>query len=248
MHPNETRIYIAVLGGVLVLLVLVVMFVITIVGYHRKKLAFHLKNIGSQINYLDQQCEKIAADLHDDLGASLSGIKMRLQCIKAGDADTLAIINFSKYHIDEVMYKLRLISFNMIPDLFLQKGLEQALRELLSVMTDAANTSIDFCYDAPAFDKERAMHIYRIVQELLNNTMKHSGASAISCQVQKIKKTIQLQFRDNGKGFNKDAVIKEPSGVGLKNIMTRADLLRAKIYITTAPAQGAAYLIEIPAL
>jgi signal transduction histidine kinase len=248
MYSNETRIYIAVLGGMLVLLALVIVFTITIVKYHRKKLAFHLKNIGNQINYLDQQCEKIAADLHDDLGASLSGIKLRLQCVTYGDANTLAIINFSKHHIDEVMHKLRLISFNMIPELLMQKGLQRALQELLNVMTFATKISVDFHYIAAVFDKERTTHIYRIVQELLNNTLKHSGATAISCSVVQKKGALQLQFTDNGKGFNKDDAIKEAAGIGLKNIMSRTDLLRAKIFITTAPGQGVAYLIEIPDL
>jgi signal transduction histidine kinase len=248
MYSNETRIYIAVLGGLLVLLALVIVFSFTIVTYHRKKLDFHLKNIGSQISYLDQQCEKIAADLHDDLGASLSGIKLRLQCVKSGDANTLAIINFSKHHIDEVMHKLRLISFNMVPDLFLQKGLQEALQELLNLMTFATNIRTDLNYSAPVFDKEKATHIYRIVQELLNNTLKHSGASAISCSVRQKKSTVQLHFIDNGRGFNKDAVMQQAVGVGLKNIMSRTDLLRAKLYITTTPGQGVAYLIEIPGL
>jgi len=246
MYSNETRIYIAILSGVLVLLLLVVVFTITIIKYHRKKLAYQEKKVGCQVSYLDQQCEKIAADLHDDLGSSLSGIKVRLQSLNPRDANTLAIVNFSKDHIDEVMRRLKLIAFNMVPDLFLQNGLPHALQELANVMTFATDIRADFDYNAPDFDKERATHLYRIVQELLNNTLKHSGASALSCKVQQHKKNVQVHFTDNGKGFNKDALAQQARGVGLKNIRSRTDLLGAKLYVTTAPAKGVDYLIEIP--
>lgn len=247
MYPHETRIYIAVLSGLLVLLMLVVLFVITIIGYHRKKAAFHLKNIGSQISYLDAERERIAADLHDDLGVSLSGIKLRLQCIKTADADTFSIINFSKFQIDEVMQKMRRIAFNMIPDVLLQRGLNQALQELLNIMTEQTGITIDYQYNAPFFDKMKAIHIYRIVQELMNNTLKHGNATAISFNIRKIKNMIQLHFTDNGKGFNTGIVMREGKGFGIKNIMARADLLKAKVYITTAPEKGVDYIIEMPA-
>ena len=144
MHPDEKRIYIALLGGIAVLLALVAILVAAIIGYHRKKSALHLKNVGSHISTLDAERERIAADLHDDFWASLSNIKVRLQCIKSGDPGMLSIIKFSKGQIDEAMQKLRRISVNMIPDAFLEKGLDQALRELLDVTTSETGITVTY--------------------------------------------------------------------------------------------------------
>jgi two-component system, NarL family, sensor kinase len=246
MHPDQKRIYIALLAGIAILLALVVILVAAIIGYHRKKSALHLKNVGGHISSLDAERERIAADLHDDFGASLSNIKVRLQCIRSGDAEMLSIIKFSKGQIDEAMQKLRRISVNMIPDAFLEKGLDQALRELLDVMTSETGITVMYNYSTPAFNMEKATHIYRIVQEILNNTIKHAGAASISFNMCRIKNKVILHYTDDGRGFNKDMIIKDPKGFGLKNIMSRAVVLHAKVYITTAPGKGADYLIEIP--
>lgn len=247
MYPNETRVHIAILGGIAVLLILVVVLISTIVTYHRRKWAFHLENIGHQIICLDAERERIAIDLHDDLGTSLSGLKLRLQCIKPADAETIAILDFSKSQIDGIMHRLRVIAFNMIPDVLQRRGLEQALQELLNIITLSTGIVVYYEYNAPAFEHKKATHMYRMVQEILNNTIKHADASAINLRINKIKDIIQLHYADNGKGFNKNFVIREGNGFGLKNIRSRADLLQAKIYITTSPAKGVDYIIEIPA-
>jgi two-component system NarL family sensor kinase len=246
MHPDQERIYIVLVTGIAVLLTLVVILVVAIIGYHRKKSALHLKNAGGHITSLDAERERIAADLHDDFGASLSNIKVRLQCIRSGDPETLSIIKFSKGQIDEAMKKLRRISVNMIPDAFLEKGLDQALQELLEVMTNETGIAVTYSYKAPAFNMEKATHIYRIVQEILNNTVKHAGATGISFDAYQVKSKVILHYTDDGRGFNKDMIRKDPRGFGLKNVMSRAAVLHANVYITTAPGQGADYFIEIP--
>ena len=205
-----------------------------------------LKNVGDHISSLDAERERIAADLHDDLGASLSNIKVHLQRIRRGDPETLSIIKFSKGQLDEVMKKLRRISVNMIPDAFLEKGLDRALQELLDVMTSETGITVTYNYSTPDFTVEKATHIYRIVQEILNNTLKHAGAASLNFDMRQVKNTVILHYTDDGRGFNKDMIIKDQKGFGLKNVMSRAAVLHAKVYITTAPGKGTDYLIEIP--
>lgn len=246
MHPDEKSIYIALLGGITVLVALIVIFVAAIIGYHRKKSALHLRSVGGHLSSLDADRERIAADLHDDFGALLSNIKVRLQCIKSGDPETLSIIKFSKDQVDVAMQKLRRISVNMIPDAFLQKGLNHALRELLEVVTGETGIIVGYDYTAPAFNMDRATHIYRIVQEILNNTIKHAAATSIHLDVRQVKNKVILHYTDNGRGFDSDMMMKNPKGFGLKNVMSRAAVLHAKVYITTAPGKGGDYLIEIP--
>ena len=246
MYTNETGIYIAVLTGIFMLIVLVAFFIVTIIRYQRKKVAFHQEKIKAEFNFLDKERERIAFDLHDDLGASLSAIKLRLQCLKDMDAESASIIKFSEFHIDQVMQKLRRISFNMMPGVLQRQGLDKALKELIDLMTYSTNITVNYQCNVDSFDKEKAIHIYRIAQEILNNIAKHAKATLVSFTIAGIKNKIELRIRDNGIGFNKNMVVQKPRGLGLHNIVARADLLKAKIYITTELNNGVDYLIEIP--
>jgi len=246
MYTHETGIYIAVLTGIFVLLILVVFFALTIIRFQRKKVAFHKERIKAEFNYLDKERERIASDLHDDLGASLSAIKLRLQCIKNMDEEGASIIKFSEFHIDQVMQKLRTISFNMMPGVLQRQGLNEALKDLIDIMTHSTNIKVNYQCSVDFFDKERAIHLYRIAQEILNNIIKHAKATVINFNILKIKNKIQFHITDNGIGFNKNTIERKSKGSGLKNIVARVDLLKAKIYLTTSQGKGVEYFIEIP--
>jgi signal transduction histidine kinase len=247
MYSSETRIYIAVLIGVLILLTLMTFFIVTIIRYQRKKVAFHMEKIKEEFFYLDKERERIALDLHDDLGASLSSIKLRLQCLKNMDEENTSIIENSELLIDQVMQRLREISFNMMPGVLQRQGLNEALKELIDLMMYNTRITVNYQCNVDSFDNQESLHIYRIVQEILNNTVKHAGATLINFTIDKIKDKIILKIKDNGIGFNKNKEISTPKGSGLRNIDSRANLLGAKIYLTTGKDKGVDYLIEIPA-
>jgi signal transduction histidine kinase len=86
------------------------------------------------------------------------------------------------------------------------------------------------------------------VQEVLNNTVKHSGATAASVELKTVRRKIILHITDNGKGFNKNSTIKNTAGQGLQNIVARADILNAKVHLDAAPGCGVNYLVQIPCI
>ena len=247
MHTNETRIYITVLAGISILFFLMIVFIASIIRYHRKKVAAHFESIKGQINFFDSERERIAADLHDDLGSSISTIKIRLQTLRNLDANTASVINFSKAQLDEAMQKLRQTSFNLMPKVLQREGLNVALSYLIDTMTHGTPVKVHYRCVVDAFEKDASLHIYRISQEILNNIVKHSGASQVNFEITKTKNLIRLHVTDNGKGFNKNVTMKENLRSGLKNIVARADLLKATIFLTTSEGKGVDYLIEIPA-
>jgi signal transduction histidine kinase len=246
MYTGETGIYIAILSGIVVLLALMGFFIVTIVRYQRKKVAFHLQKVKEEFFNLDRERERIAIDLHDDLGASLSAIKLRLQCVDDMDTENIKIIEQAELQIDKAMQRLRQISFNMMPGVLQRRGLNEALKELIELMTDKTGISVHYQSNIDAFDKNRSLHIYRISQEILNNMVKHANATTVDFTITKIKNSIRLHIKDNGIGFNKNAVIDKRQGSGLRNIDSRAHLLNAKIFLTTSPGKGVDYLVEIP--
>lgn len=246
MYPDERGIYFTVLAGLFVLLCLFIFFAISIIRYQRNKVAIHRDKLTGQYNYLDKERKRIAADLHDDLGGSLSTLKLQLQLLKNLAADNALIIETAEEQIDRMMEKLRHISFNMMPGVLHRQGLNEALQELTSLVSDSARIRIHYTNNVSLIEKDKAIHIYYIVQEILNNIVKHSKAKTVSITMDTIKNKIRLTVKDNGVGFNKNEVLKNNTGMGLHNISARADLLKAKTYLTTGKDKGVDYLIEIP--
>lgn len=246
MDTNETKVFIALLTGLFVQVVLTAFFVVTIIRYQRKKAASHEQKFRQDFNLLDRERERIAYDLHDDLGASLSVIKLRLQMLQNLNAANVLAVESLELLIDEVMEKLKRISRNMMPRILQRLGLDEALKELTGVTADSTGITVNYGYSVDFCDPEMEVHIYRIAQETLNNIVKHSKATSISFTIVEVKNQIELNIKDNGIGFNKSAVMEKP-GLGLHNIAARAEILKAKMYLTTAPGKGVDYFIEIPA-
>jgi len=245
MHPNETRIYLAVLTAVFVLATLIIFYIVSIIHYQKSKITDHRRRLEAEINLLEKERSRIASDLHDDLGSSLSAIKLRLQCLEPNKED-MVVIQESETYIDEAMAKLRRISFNMMPVILQRNGLPDAIFELADVIAFSGRIKVNCTCDFDPGDNDARIHIYRIVQEALNNILKHAQASVVNISFRKTKETICLHISDNGTGFDKSEKTKAGLGQGLRNIMARVDLLKAKIYLTTEPGKGVDYLIEIP--
>jgi len=244
MGADESKIYIALLTGVCVQFILMTFFVVTILRYYRKRKALQLQKLKADFHFLDKEKERIAYDLHDDVGASLSAIKLRLQSLPATDEKSALVIQDSEGLIDEVMEKLKRISLNMMPRILEMLGLDEALKDFISILTYP--TSIEVHYECSVeIDKDNSLHIYRIAQEVLHNIIKHSQATHIRFTITEIKNNILLHIKDNGIGFNPEAAMKN-SGRGLRNIAARVGFLNAKLYLTSSPGTGADYKIEIP--
>ena len=144
MDTNESKIYIALLSGVVAHIVLLVFFVITIIRYQRRKIAFGEKKLHAQFNYLDSVRERIGIDLHDDLGPTLSLLKMKIGQLKTADNENRKIIDFCKSHFDEVIVRLRHISFSMVPRTLQRQGLNYALKELVNIMSDSTAIKVKY--------------------------------------------------------------------------------------------------------
>lgn len=246
MYPGESRIYFAILTAVGVLMALLCVLFVTIIRYHRKKIAFQRQRVKVQFTSIENERARIAKDLHDDLGASLSAVKLRLQCLEPDNQNNILLVEQSEAYIDEAMDKLRRISFDVMPQALQRKGLKDALNELIEKLIPDNRIEIKYECEVNVVNKEKRIHIYRIVQELMNNIIKHSGASVVHLSLKVVKNKIRLCVKDNGVGFERNGFAKKGRGQGLHNITARGELLNAKIHLTTKPGKGTHYLIEIP--
>jgi signal transduction histidine kinase len=246
MDTNETKIYITLLIGVAIQGILMIFFLVTIFRYQRKKTALHVQKFKEDFNFLDKEKQRISLELHDDLGASLSAIKLRLQLLSQLDSAAMKIVDNCELLLDEVMQKLRRTSLKMMPGILKRKGLDAALKDLLGMMTFGTGIETHYYCEPIRFKEDTAIHIYRIVQEALNNLIKHSKATSLDVAINKTKNVIRILIHDNGIGFD-NKHLQKSSGLGLHTIKARAELLNATVCVTTSENEGVEYLIEIPA-
>lgn len=188
---------------------------------------------------------RISEELHDGLGAKLSGIKMQLEKQLEGldSQHTLAHIH---QQLNESINELRHISHHLQPEFIHRLGLMNAISQLIHQLNHVGQTQFNLFSnlgESSNLDRELSLHIYRIISELLNNIVKHTHATEAYCQVLVSEGNVVLTIEDNGKGFIQQT---DPSshGIGLQNIQHRIRLLKGTFQIETL--KGTSIIIEIP--
>ncbi|MDN5284401.1 MAG: hypothetical protein JWR38_675 [Mucilaginibacter sp.] len=193
----------------------------------------------------ERERQRVARDLHDGLGGMLSGIKIKLsgQAKAGGEQNLDGVI----LQLDHSVTELRRIARNMMPESLIRLGLEPALRDLCeSLMSE--QTQIKF----QAYDIRKDMsaviqaNIYRIVQELLSNAVRHAGASKIVLQCSQNNDVFLITVEDNGKGFD-TSTISNTEGIGFSNIKSRVDYMKGKMDLESVINEGTTINIELDA-
>ncbi|MBK1895554.1 ATP-binding protein [Chryseobacterium paridis] len=182
----------------------------------------------------ERERERIAKDLHDGLGGMLAGVKINFSTWSSNNLVSEEHEDFYKIleQLDRSVSELRHIARNLMPESLLNFGLETALRDLCDFYT-RKNLTIDF--QPINIHKELSLstqlHIYRIIQELLANAVKHSGANSILLQCSQAENTFFITIEDNGRGFVKDTI--KPTSMGFQNIRNRVNYLLGKMEINS---------------
>ena len=199
----------------------------------------------------ESERQRIAVNLHDSLGQNLLVIKhqARLAMLEAADASARQqrlkeISDMTSQAIEEV----RQISHDLRPYQLDRLGLSQAIRATVTRASESSSVVFASHVDDidSIFDSESQIHVYRIVQEAVNNILKHSAATEAAVVIKSEPALISICIRDNGRGF--DAGVGEPQdlGFGLSGIGERVRILNGRLTVDTRPGQGANLTIEIP--
>jgi len=193
---------------------------------------------------------RIAAELHDGLGQLFSAVKLNLSGIsdQLGFKDDQSREVFYKTMdmVDESCKEVRVISHQMAPNVLLKSGLSAAVRDFISKI-DVRKLKINLetfgLHDRLSQNVEAVL--YRVIQESVNNVIKHAGATSLDIQLSKDEEGITAMIEDNGKGFDV-AQMELKSGIGLKNIKSRVDFLQGNVDFSSKPGQGTLIAIHIP--
>jgi len=190
----------------------------------------------------EDERSRLAQDLHDGLGGMLSGVKLTLSAMKGNiilPEESARLFTKAFEQLDSSIGEMRRVAHNMMPEALVKLGLQQALQDYCDGINEAKRlkVSCEFHGLENRLDNSTEIIVYRIVQELLNNIIKH--ANAVNVLVQVIKKDTELDItvEDDGKGFNKEEALAK-KGAGLKNIQSRVDYLKGEVDIKSIPGKG----------
>ena len=197
----------------------------------------------------EQERERISRDLHDGIGQSLAAIKLNLECLQINynenkdiesDLKTIPII------LHDAIQELRRICFNTLPIVLQEYGLTTAIKEL-QINASNKDFRIYFNHDElfPVLAKSMEISIFRIVQEFINNSIKHSEATEVVIDLESNNESIIINLKDNGIGFNINN-LELFKGHGLKNIQNRIDSFNGKIEMNSLVDKGTEFDIAFP--
>lgn len=193
----------------------------------------------------ENERKRIAAELHDGIAGDLLAIKYNLANINVADQSiaNIGVLKEVSQIIDNSCVQIREISHNLSPSSISNYGLIQTVENLCRKMESAYKIKInfDFAGDEISINKNVETHIYRIIQELVNNVVKHSKASVADVEINYETPLITISVQDNGTGFSE---VKTSNGIGLNNIESRIRFLNAKIK-KESNAEGTLFTISI---
>lgn len=199
----------------------------------------------------EKERQHLAEELHDNLGMLLSVLKMELSTIIQDIPPASALrtkLQSLSARLDEVVQTVRLTSHQLMPPLVEHFGLIPSLEALLRRFRAVTGMQIHLQVDGEETPLPliKVLHIYRIIQELINNALRHAKAQNLYIHLHYQKHRLVIEIYDDGKGYDPASVQKE--GIGLRNILGRLRILRAHWENLSAPGCGARYRIEVPIL
>jgi signal transduction histidine kinase len=206
-----------------------------------------IKNLESMVQGQEAERSRIAAELHDSLGGTLSALKLQYDTLQldhhslSEDYDYNRILGL----IDDACRDVRDISRNLKPIALENLGLTAALKDLVNRYSTRGKMDISLhLHNVDGIlDTEAKLHVYRIIQELLTNAIRHANATEIDIQINKTNDELVIIIEDNGKGFVLDQVKK---GLGLGNLDSRINVLHGNIEVDSRVDYGTSFIVRIP--
>ncbi len=255
-----------VIFGTLLLIIISLSVIFFVVFYQRKQLLNEIsiqeekrnlelelqkKLLNNTLDVQEAERQRLAKDLHDEVGAILSVLKMNNGQLFNNSLRTeksIDLISNNKNLIDEAIQMVRNVSKDLVPQTLESFGLVVAIEEFFNKLDKNTNIEIEFINVSFPTDKRLKksieLSLFRIIQELSNNSLKHSNASKISLILMSTYNNINLEYKDDGIGFDFEKKSNMPNGgLGLGNIESRLSALDGKFEIKSE--EGTKVIIEI---
>ncbi len=196
----------------------------------------------------EKERKRLASDLHDGLGPVLSAINLYFQAyLDATESQKPEIETRLKTIIETAIADVSRISHNISPHILEKYGLVTALDNFINQIRLTNKINIKTAFDkVKRFDLKTELTIYRMVNEMINNTIKHAFADDISIKIYLSDNLINIEFADNGKGFDVNETLRNKKGMGLSNLQNRINSLNGQFIINSSKDQGVVVHISLP--
>ena len=257
MSPEQTGLYTAILFSALIFLLIVFGLIFLVLTYNRRKKDHinekqTLKNVHeadllkTQLEVQEQTMKTIAADLHDNIGQLLSLTSLTLGSISVSDEKTAKKVDDSQQLVKRSIKELRQLANLLHGEKIIEGGLVSAIiYEVVWLRKSGAyhvtfDNSIDNEHE---LSSEKALILFRLLQEAVNNIIKHASATEIVISLNQVDDDILLTITDDGVGFVKDEASKH--GMGLSNLLRRTKAIQGELDIRSAPGEGTTVAIKV---
>ncbi|MGL4597750.1 MAG: sensor histidine kinase [Bacteroidia bacterium] len=248
MEPqNDISIYLALVAGTEAMLLISVGIVLFVVVYQKRlvkqqeeknqlEIQHQRKLAESILTSIEKERRRIAADLHDEVGHSLLLLRLNMR-----NNDPT---NENRNMIDQSINSLRRISFDLYPPAIETLGIMPAIEDLLNeARKNKFMIKTDISCDIDKLEQYTSLTLYRIVQELLSNTIKYSQAKTISYAMWNTAEELFMEYHDDGVGFDLEH---KKNSMGLLNLSNRVETLHGKTHFETSPNNGFKMRLTIP--
>lgn len=257
LQDKENIIFVFYFVGTFLVFLLVLAIAIYVLVHQKKvnqfKFKLQLEELKKQeLQFLaiqegeEKERVRLAQELHDGIGAALSGLKMNIDWVlrNPNDASITDKLQFTHQGLDNAVVELREISHHLQPAFFGNKQLSAAIKEFAEQLNLKQNCVFEVYVEdtLESMNANLKLNCYRIVTELMQNINKHAKATNASVQVINNDNQIQMIIDDNGIGFN---VMQTSDGIGLLNIKNRVEVCKGKINIDSS-SSGTSIIIDLP--
>lgn len=249
----QDDIALTILVTTLLILLLIAGVIITMILANRRHVQQEVKMAQMQVEYeqelrtvenevQEQVLGNVARELHDNIGQLLTLLRIQLEQEKLDDevmTERLAPLDST---LTDTIDQVRLLSHSLNTDYLENNGLEYAIEKEVNRLSALKRLQVHWEYDGvtPGFDKGKRIMVFRMLQEVLNNTLKHARARNLYIEL-KAKDSFCLEIRDDGRGFDKEQVMANGKGSGLTNLVKRARLAGINLEISSTIGKGSIF-------
>ena len=231
----------------LIIAIIIIYFFVSIIRYHRRYMKLQREKIFAEITIRENERKRIANDLHDSLGPLLSAVKLNISNVDVGVPADRVILDKTAVYLDEIISSMRRISHDLLPSTLERKGLLEAVREFIQQVNNKQSVNIQlYIVKEIQVPKDKEIHIFRMLQEIVHNTIKHAQAKNLQIGFSEENGHLLCLTKDDGKGFDREKALTASQGLGLRSLESRCEILNGILTLESSPDAGTNYFIKIP--
>lgn len=210
------------------------------------------ERINSIIETEERERTRVAQELYEGIGQQLSATKINISVLQTfmntGNEADRQMLKKALDLLDESVKELRMLSQSMVPHTLIKSGLVFAMLEFINknVLSDDLKMNLEVIGSVERFGQMKEVVLFRVLQELVNNIIKHAKATEANIQIIKHENELSILVTDNGIGFSSDLALATSSSFGLRNAQSRIAYLKGTIFFDSRVGKGTTVSIELP--